>query len=349
MKNILVTGGAGYFGEILCRKLIQENYKVRCFDLNRCPVMGVESVIGDIRQYSVIENACSGIDIVYHNVAQVPLAKNKKLFDSVNKLGISNLLKACIKNQVNKVVYTSSSAVFGIPKDTPIGPDTLPKPNEAYGEAKLEGEKICLKAKKDGIMISIIRPRTILGHGRLGIMQILFEWVEQGKPIPVFDGGQNIYQFVHAEDLAVACIAAGEAKSSGIYNIGSAKFGKMRQLLEGLILHAKSKSEIKSVPSRPIQWLMKTLGALRLSPLAPYHALMYGQKVYFDTKKAESELKFKPIYSDLEAICESYDTYIANKIKNKEKQIKKSPHLSAVKKGILIFVPSFLKLIKNKK
>ena len=296
-KNVLVTGGAGYFGEILCHELIKKSYNVRSFDLNECSIKGVESIIGDIRDYEILERVCSGIEIIFHNVAQVPLAKNKKLFDSVNRLGVKNLIKASKKKQVKKIVYTSSSAVFGIPDNIPVTENTLPKPNEAYGQAKLEGEKLCLKAREDGIIVSIIRPRTILGHGRLGIMQILFEWVNQGKPIPVFDGGQNIYQFIHGKDLASACITVGEIENSEIYNIGSANFGKMKHLLSGLISHAKSKSEIKSVPSRLIQWLMKISSVLGLSPLGAYHALMYGQNMYFETKKAENEINFWTIKS----------------------------------------------------
>src|SRR6185295_12255980 len=74
------------------------------------------------------------------------------------------------------------------------------------GRAKLEGEALCANYARLGLEVTIIRPRTIMRHGRLGIFQILFEWIREGYNVPVFDGGSNIYQFVHADDLAEACI-----------------------------------------------------------------------------------------------------------------------------------------------
>ena len=73
---------------------------------------------------------------------------------------------------------------------------------ESYGRAKLEGERLFTKYIDQGLNVTIIRPRTILGHGRMGIFQILFEWINKGVNIPVLNDGANNYQFVHASDLA---------------------------------------------------------------------------------------------------------------------------------------------------
>jgi nucleoside-diphosphate-sugar epimerase len=74
-----------------------------------------------------------------------------------------------------------------------------------------------------------------MGHRRLGIMQILFEWIRQGAAVPVLDGGRNTYQFIHGDDLAEACLAAADRPGSADYNIGAAEFGTMRETLQGLI------------------------------------------------------------------------------------------------------------------
>ena len=132
----------------------------------------------------------------------MPLAKDRGQFWSVNRDGTRILLDAARQAGVGKVVYTSSSAVFGIPEAVPVTIDTRPNPGEDYGRAKLAGEDLCRAANAGGLDVSIIRPRTILGHGRLGIMQILFDWVATGRDVPVFDGGHSTYQFVHADDLA---------------------------------------------------------------------------------------------------------------------------------------------------
>ena len=88
-----------------------------------------------------------------------------------------------------------------------------PHPAEAYGHAKLAGERLVAAAARDAAFdATIIRPRTILGHGRLGIFGILFDWIADGADVPVLGDGTNRYQFVHADDLAaVSLLAAGAA------------------------------------------------------------------------------------------------------------------------------------------
>ena len=153
-----------------------------------------------------------GYKIIFHNVAQVPLAKNNSLFWDVNVNGTKNICESAVKNEIEKIVYTSSSAIYGIPKLNPVKENTIPAPGEKYGEAKLMGKRSVENFSQKGLHCSIIRPRTILGHGRLGIFSILFKWIKEGINIPVFNNGENTYQFVHADDLADACILA--AKTS---------------------------------------------------------------------------------------------------------------------------------------
>ena len=110
----------------------------------------------------------------------------------------------------DKVVHTSSSAVFGVPETNPVTAETPPRPVEAYGRAKADAELLCRAAVTRGLDVTIVRPRTILGHGRLGIFGILFDWIADGADVPVLGDGDNRYQFVHADDLADAraCLAA---------------------------------------------------------------------------------------------------------------------------------------------
>ena len=178
MTISLVTGGSGYFGSLLVQRLITAGHQVRVLDLNDTPdrPSAVEFVCGDIRNPGDVHTATEGVDIVFHNVAQVPLAKDKDLLRTVNIDGTRILLDACIEHKVRKVVHTSSSAIFGIPASNPVFPHDVPRPLEAYGLAKLEAENLCHEAIKSGLDISIVRPRTILGHGRLGIFGILFEF-----------------------------------------------------------------------------------------------------------------------------------------------------------------------------
>jgi nucleoside-diphosphate-sugar epimerase len=332
----LITGGSGYFGSLLLRKLLDRGERCRVFDLNdaddRPPE--VELIRGDIRNYTDIRKACEDVEVIHHNVAQVPLAKNRRLFESVNIQGTENILKAARVAGVKKVVYTSSSAVFGVPQTNPVTEETPPKPDEAYGRAKYEGEKVCQEYIKKGLDVTIVRPRTILGHGRLGIFQILFEWVHTGFTVPVLGPGNNVYQFVHADDLAEACILASERASPAIYHCGTDRFGTMGEALEALCKHASTGSRVKSVPMAPAVWAMKLTGAVGLSPLGPYHSLMYGRSFYFDITKAKTELGWHPRYSNEEMLIESYKWYLQNRGKVLAGG-GGSHHRSAVKQGIL--------------
>jgi nucleoside-diphosphate-sugar epimerase len=335
--SVLITGGSGYFGARLLRLCLEQGSRCRIFDLHDASdrPAGVEFVRGDIRDRDAVTRACVGVDVIHHNVAQVPLAKNRELFQSVIVDGTRYLLAAARDAGVRKIVFTSSSAVYGAPRQNPITEESPRLPAEPYGRAKLEAERLCEEQGAKGTLdITIVRPRTILGHGRLGIFQILFEWVREGRNIPVLGKGDNLYQFIHADDLAEACILAGSAAGAATYNVGTDRFGSMRSLLEGLCAHAGTGSRVRSVPFWPAVLAMKATSALRLSPLAPYHALMYGRSMYFDIGRATTALGWRPRYSNDEMIRDSFDWYLAHRDEVLSGATG-SRHRSAVKQGVL--------------
>ena len=342
--NALVTGGSGYFGSLLIKRLIESNWNCKVLDINE--FIGDEKVAfikGDIRNSNIVSKACENIDVVFHNVAQVPLAKNKKLFNSVNIDGTINVMNSCLKNGVKKFIYTSSSAVYGIPESNPVSEDMQPYPLEDYGKAKYIAEKHCQDYINQGLNINIIRPRTILGHGRLGIFQILFEWIRSGNNIPVLGNGDNIYQFVHADDLANAIILSSNPKvKPGIYNCGADRFGTMRDTLEKLCEYAGTGSKVKSLPFKATVFGMKVSSFLGISPLGDYHSLMYGRSMYFDITKAKNELKWKPIHSNEEMFIDSYEWYLKNRDSILRETNIGSLHQSKVKQGALKLVKMFL-------
>ncbi|CCM80196.1 MULTISPECIES: NAD-dependent epimerase/dehydratase family protein [Rhizobium] len=346
MNTALVTGGSGYFGELLSKQLLEQGASVRVFDLNP-PSMShpnLEFLKGTILDRDAAKQAVTGIGKVFHNVAQVPLAKEIDLFWSVNRDGTQIIVDASVAAGVEKFVYTSSSAVFGAPDSNPVTEKTEPDPAEDYGRAKLAGELICKKAmQRHGLDVAIVRPRTILGHGRLGVVQILFDWIERGFDVPVLAGGNNKYQFVHSDDLAWACIAASNVRGFAVYNIGAAEFGTMRELLQGLINHAGTGSRIKSIPMGPTALAANMASMLGLSPLGPYHSLMYGRSMYFDISKAQKELGYAPRYSNSRMITESYDWYRSNREALSEGVA--SHHRSPVKQQMLALVPRILRMI----
>ena len=336
-RTLLVTGGSGYFGTTLVDRALERGDRVRILDTNppapRADGRDVDVVVADVRDRESVRAACEGVDVVLHNVAQVPLAKDRDLFESVNVLGTANVLLAARDAGVAKVVSTSSSAIFGIPERNPVTEDTPPRPLEAYGRAKVEAEVLCREAADGGLDVTIVRPRTILGHGRLGIMAILFEFVAEGAPLYVLGRGDNRYQFVHADDLADACLRAADRPGAAVYNIGAAEFGTMRSLLEALAAHAGTGSTVRSLPVAPARLAMKGLSVAGQAPFAPYHWLLYSESLWFDTTKAQRELGWSATRSNEAALIESYDWFLAHR--HEAGAGGGSHHQSPVKLGVL--------------
>jgi len=355
-RTVLVTGGSGYFGSILASMALDRGDSVRVFDLNppgdwsrsapastdgpdsgadpgRPGRAQVEFVQGDVRDLDTLRAACDGVDVVLHNVAQVPLAKDKDLFWSVNVTGTANVLLAARDAGVAKVVSTSSSAIFGIPESNPVTEETPGRPLEAYGRAKLQAEFLCRDAADAGLDVTVVRPRTILGHGRLGIIAVLFEFVAEGAPVYVLGSGDNRYQFVHANDLADAVLRAGDREKPAVYNIGATEFGTMRETLQAVVDHAGTGSQVRSLPAGPARVGMKGLATIGLAPFAPYHWLLYSESLWFDTTRAQEDLGWQPKHSNTSALVESYEWFLAHR--DELDAAGRSHHQSPVKLGLL--------------
>jgi nucleoside-diphosphate-sugar epimerase len=300
---------------LLVQRLLAAGHHVRVLDVNDSDDRpdAVELVHGDIRDRATVERAVAGVDLVFHNVAQVPLARDSQLLRTVNVDGTVLLLQAAAEAKVRKVVHTSSSAVFGVPSSNPVLPTTVPAPAEEYGLAKLAAEWACLQAVAGGLDVTIVRPRTILGHGRLGIFGILFEWIADGADVFVLGDGSNRYQFVHADDLADVCLLAADRPGPMIVNAGTDRFGTMREGLESLCRHAGTGSQVRSLPAGPAAMAMKAAAGLGIAPFAPYHWLMYSKSMWFDITHARDALGWQPRYSNDEMLAASYDWFVANR------------------------------------
>jgi len=334
-RSLLITGGSGYFGSVLAEMALARGDAVRIFDLNPPgpDLAAADFVAGDVRDRDAVRGACEGVDVVLHNVAQVPLAKDRALFDAVNVGGTANVLVAARDARVAKVVHTSSSAVFGIPERNPVTEDTPGRPLEAYGRAKLRAEVLCHDAVATGLDVTIVRPRTVLGHGRLGVMALLFEFVADGAPVFVLGCGNNRYQLVNANDLADACLRAGDRAGPTVYNVGALEFGTMRETLQALVDHARTGSHLRSLPVAPARFAMRALASLGLAPFAPYHWLLYSESLYFDVTKARTELGWEPQHSNASMVIESYEWFLAHR--HGDDETARSHHQSPVRPGLL--------------
>lgn len=315
-KNCLVTGGSGFVGSHLVKKLLKLGSNVRIVDIEEPDSLirnDVEFFNIDIRNSEKLNNACNGIDYIFHTVSLVPISKADKQFELVNANGTKNIIEAAKDQNVESIVHLSSTSVYKIPERGDIIDEAYPlEPVASYGRSKFLAEKICLEYMKKDVPISIIRPKTILGPNRLGIYSILFDWIKNNKPIFIFGDGQNKYSYIGISDLIDAMVQSATKGEGEIFNIATNKYGTYKGDIENLIQYAKSDSKTHCINAAISRQIMKLLDKLNLSPFSEWHYSIIDKEYVFDISKAQKILGWSPKKSNTQLFQESYDWFIDN-------------------------------------
>jgi len=316
--RIAVSGGAGFLGLHLNRRLVADGHTVRSLDLEPladAPLEGsVEELVGDIRDPAACVRLVDGADVVVHAAAALPIQTARGAIESVNVDGTQHLLDAAVSAGVRRFVFVSSTAVYGIPAKHPIE-ETDPLVGVGpYGGSKIEAERRCLAAAARGLEVVLIRPKTFLGAERLGVFEILFDWIREGRRIPILGDGTNRYQLLAVEDLVDAIARSLDAPVAGqALNVGAAEFGTVREDLEALIDHAGSGSRLFPVSPRVAVPVLRGLELARLSPLAEWHYRTASKDSWVSIDRARAALGWEPRLSNADALRETYDWYLAHR------------------------------------
>lgn len=240
MKNILVTGGAGFIGGHLCRFLISRKYKVSVIDNFSTGKMSNLPKKVNIFKKNILDlnscvKACKNIDIVIHLAAKVSIRNSVNTFDEDvhnNVIGTVNILNAAAKSKVKKLIFASSMAVYGKPKNkTPFKEESPTEPLSPYGISKLASEKyILLMAPKMGIDPVILRLFNTFGPGQtltpyVGVITIFIKNILKNKISKIFGNGKQQRDFVYVDDVVRGFILTIESKKAAnkIFNIGTGK------------------------------------------------------------------------------------------------------------------------------
>lgn len=338
MACYLITGGAGFFGSILKKHFLSLGAECISIDLEPDDFKhkGFTAYQGDINDDKLMTTIFSKhkFDAIFHCAALLAhVKKDLKNLWHANVDGTKNVYNYAIKYGVNKVVFISSNCLWAKNFDTPVTEDELPNPIEIYGKSKLEGEKILLSQPNlvNGI---IFRSPTIMDEGRLGLLGILFEFIDENRKLPMVGNGKNKYQFIYAKDLAKACELALSADYSDVFNIGSDDVKSFNDVYQYVIDKSGSKSRLLHFPKLPMILAMKICFWLGISPLGPYQYKMIASSFIFDTHKIKQKLGFAPTLKNEEMLLRAYDFYHKNKkeILNRKNV---SAHNSIAKMGII--------------
>lgn len=245
-----VTGGAGFVGSNIVKLLVKKNHDVIVIDnMHTGKKENIEEVINniefckiDIRNIEELENKIKDVDGIFHEAAltivQESFVMEDEYFD-VNVKGTENILKIAEKYEI-KVVFASSSSVYGNTNDIPIIEDVDKNPINPYGQTKLESEFLAEKYSKKGVPIIGLRYFNIFGNGQTGsyagvITKFLNQLNEKKSPI-IFGNGLQVRDFIFVEDVAEANFSAMMSKINyGFFNIGTGKTTSILQLAKILI------------------------------------------------------------------------------------------------------------------
>jgi nucleoside-diphosphate-sugar epimerase len=318
-ENILVTGGTGFLGKHLIDKLLQDNNFVRVLDfrpMNDIPENWknqVEYIQGDIRNVESIKLAVNGMDSVFHLAAIPSIAKERNdTYQDINVKGTRNVLKIAKDFGVKKALYISSSTVYGIPQKIPLTENDDLNPIGYYGKSKIEAEIIAQELSDSDFIVNIVRPRVILGGGRIGIFGILFNRILKNKRIYLIGGGQNYFQFTDVMDMTDACVLAINNNTPDIFNIGANEMGTVSEDIKSLVDYANSTSIITPLPTFIVRATLKFTGLFGVAPLMNEQFLIADKNFILDTKKAEKTLGWKPQKSNIETIIDAFEWYRNN-------------------------------------
>lgn len=338
MRIALVTGGSGFFGGILKRALLERGWRVVNIDLvkddDRHPEL--TSIQGDIRNRQLLDESTHGqkIDVVFHCAAILAHAvKDQKFLWSSNVDGTRSIITFAKDHNIPKAIFTSSNCLWGENFGRPIREDDEPNPVEIYGQSKWEGEKILL-VERGATDVVIFRCPTITDAGRMGLLAILFEFIDEGRKVWTVGGGYNRYQFIYAGDLVEAMLKAVDHPGSDIFNIGSDNIKTFREVYQEVIDRAQSGSRVASLPKGLTLFGMKMMYALGLSPLGPYQYKMIAEDFEFDTTKIKKELGWKPTLTNGEMLWKAYEYYRDHRAELKGGE-SVSAHRQPAKMGII--------------
>ena len=310
----LVTGGGGFLGKAVVRQLVERGNDVQSFSRGNYPdleKLGVAQNRGDLANAKAISRAVSGCDIVFHVGAKAGYWGPYKEYYYANVIGTENVINACKKHGVRRLVYTSSpSVVFGEQKMEGAD-ESVPYPDPKrymapYPKTKAMAEQLVLKANSKELATVSLRPHLIWGPGDNHLFPRIINKAKAGR-LMFIGKGDNLIDIVYIENAAKAHLLAadrlfpGSSISGNVFFITNGEPRSMKEIINNIMeisgLHEINRSVNPKI-AYLAGWILETIHKLlklKKEPLVTrFIAEEFSKAHWFDISAARNELDYKP-------------------------------------------------------
>jgi nucleoside-diphosphate-sugar epimerase len=312
IKNILITGGGGFLGQAIVRRLIEKGHSVRSFNRRKYPELEnehVEQIQGDIGDPHAVELACEGIDLVFHVAAKTGFWGKYQDYYRTNTLGTRNVISACLKQGIRYLVYTSSPIVAY--NATPIegADESIPYPKKYfthYQRTKCLAEQDVMKATSDKLRTIVLRPHLIWGPGDNQLVPRAIAWAKAKKVVQIGDG-KNLVDTIYIQNAADAHILAAEKLqinpdlSGNVYFISQDEPIYLWDFINKVLRAGNAPPVKKSIPAgvayalgAALEVIYKILNLKSEPKMTRLLANEFSQAHWFDISAAKRDLDYVP-------------------------------------------------------
>ena len=313
MKRVLVTGASGFVGSILCGLLSESGYLVRAAVRDGAPIppeAKEHCVIGNLGSSLPWGRALCGVDMVVHLAARAHILKdspaNAGLYFEANALATHNLARQAADAKVDRFVYLSSIKVNG---DATTGRaftrDDEPRPCDAYGLSKWEGEKLALKvATESGMRVSIVRPPLIYGPGVKANFLRLMQWIDAERFLPLgsVENARSLVSVWNVGDLIVTLLRA--SRPDGVWMVSDGVDMSTPDLIRKIALAMRRRARLLPIPVTLLR-----AGATAIGYRA--HVARLCGSLVIDISATRSDLEWTPPVSVAEGLLRTCRWYLS--------------------------------------
>ena len=317
-QKVLVTGGGGFLGGAIVELLVERGDRVRSFSRSYYPELasvGVEQFQGDISDKTSVANACRGVDLVFHVAAKAGVWGDYSEYFKTNVTGTKNVIAACIKHRVSRLVYTSSPSVIFNGTDMEGVDESVPYSDKFYAhypKTKAIAEQYVIKAARDDLMTIVLRPHLIWGPRDSHLVPRI---IARAKRLVRVGDGKNLVDTIYIDNAADAHILAADRleenhKLSGnVYFISQGEPVPLWDMVND-ILKAAGFAPVKRSISRRTAWVIGAMleACYKLFKLSgePQMTRFVAEELatahWFDINAAKKDLGYVPRVSTEEGI-----------------------------------------------